>query len=97
MNSSRASISRTTGKDISFSCSDNFKFLKKSCASFIDKVDSSKIFMPPEVGPRAPLRYDLCRKTFKASTRKRAPWHTSHTSSPPKYLVPSPLQPGQAP
>src|SRR3989338_250432 len=35
--------------------------------------------------------------TFKASGRRRAPLHTSHGSSPKKYLVPRPLHSGHAP
>src|SRR3989344_8766238 len=100
MNCSLASISRTIGTEISFSCSESFKFLKKSCASFMESEEISKIFRPLEVGPRAPLRSDLgdaLKNTFKASGRSRAPWQASQGSPPIKYFEPRPLHSGQAP
>src|SRR3989344_2515331 len=113
MNSSLASISRTTGADISFSCSESLRFLKKSCASLMESEESSRILRPlsapsltfptlvekefPSLVLRRGVWGEVFKNTFNAPTRSLAPLHVSHTSSPPKYLVPKPLQAGQAP
>src|SRR3989338_9914508 len=97
MNCRREQISLITTREISCSFFESLSASKKSIASSIESAARFTIFVP--------LAGPLCssgsltdpRKTFSDSGRRRAPPHTSHGSSPKKYLLPSPLHSGHAP
>src|SRR3989344_631460 len=84
MKDRRASISLVTTLEIFFSRMVSFSFLKNSSQSFIESAVSSTMFLPPI-------------STCSASSRRRAPWQSSHGSVPKRYLVPRPLHSGHAP
>ena len=66
----------------------SFTLVIKSCASATVSFVKSTIFFPCSRPPR---------NTFSASSRRRAPLHLSHGSSPKKCFVPSPLHASHAP
>src|SRR3989344_1289950 len=90
----RASISFVTTLEIFFSRIVSFfppeadppiwRAEKNSSESLIESAVSSTIFLFPT-------------NTLKASSRRRLPLQRSQGSVPKKYLVPKPLQSGQAP
>src|SRR3989344_4738436 len=85
MNLSLEAISLITVFDISWSFLESSSLLKNSEAFFTDcRVTSTIFFLSP-------------RKTFSASGRRRAPWHTGQGSSVQKCFVPRPLHAGHAP
>ena len=87
INCRRDSISRKTTFAISRSLAVRHSAPKNSYASAMDIATNSTIFLP----------FSEPRRTYNASSRRRAPLHLLHASSPKKCLVPSPLHSEHAP
>src|SRR3989344_9325678 len=97
MNCRRDVISLITAFEISCSFFVSLSPLKNSIASSMDLDERLTMFVPV-AEPSCPAgACTLPRNTLSDSGRRRTPLHTSHGSSPKKYLLPRPLHSGHAP
>src|SRR3990167_4700690 len=97
MNCRREVISLITAFEISCSFFVTLSSLKNFIAFSIESDASFTISIPVIFLPSVALAEEGPRNTLSDSGRRRTPLHTSHGSSPKKYLLPNPLHSGHAP